>query len=243
MAAMNHSRTGKADGACATCARPGWLSQPTAPGRATRGLLAGPKLGAASGFSLIELLVVITILAILMAIVIPSLISTQPTRNLAAASERFGLDVKYAQQTASSTGNDVIIGFDFDVNPKNIEDARNSDGTVISSNINGTEFINPGNPGAARVATRYYIIEARKRWRDEVLVGGASAGQPNFQRSDQPSYLIPFTYLDWLDLYDAYNNGRLPSPPVEPLFPMPKASASRAVATSTRSPRRATCIR
>jgi prepilin-type N-terminal cleavage/methylation domain-containing protein len=173
----------------------------------------------AGGFSLIELLVVITILAILMAIVIPSLISSQPSRNLAAASERFGLDVKYAMQTAQSSGNDVIIGFDFDVNPSNIEEARNPDGTLINATYNGTEFINPGNPGAARVATRYYIVEARKRWRDEVIVGGAAAGQPNFQRSDEPSYLIPYTYLDWLNLYDAYQNGRVPGPPVEPLFP------------------------
>jgi len=81
MALMEYSRTGR-------------------PGRTTVGTFAAPKLAAASGFSLIELLVVITILSILMAIVIPSLISSQPTRNLAAASERFGLDVKYAMQTS-----------------------------------------------------------------------------------------------------------------------------------------------
>src|SRR5688572_27114936 len=84
--------------------------------------------GRKRGFSLIELLVVVTILAILMAIVIPSLISSQPQRNLAAASERFGLDVKFAMQTAQSTGNDVIIGFDFELNPDNIEEARTPDG-------------------------------------------------------------------------------------------------------------------
>ena len=106
------------------------------------------------GFSLIELLVVITILAILMAIVIPSLISSQPQRNLAAASERFGLDVKFAMQTAQATGNDVIIGFDFDLNPDNIEDARTPDGQITTSTFANGQFVNPGNPGAARVATR-----------------------------------------------------------------------------------------
>jgi len=181
-----------------------------------KGGLAAP--GASLGFSMIELLVVITILAILMAIVIPSLISSQPARNLAASSERFGLDVKYAMQTSQSTGNDVIIGFDYDVNPSNIEDARNPDGTLVGSTFVNGQFVNPGNPGAARVTTRYYIIEARKRWRDEVLVGGATAGT-TYSRSDEPKYLIPYTYLDWLNLYDAYANGKVASPPVEPLFP------------------------
>jgi prepilin-type N-terminal cleavage/methylation domain-containing protein len=172
--------------------------------------------GSRGGFSLIELLVVITILAILMAIVIPSLISTQPTRNLAAASEKFGLDMKFAMQTAASTGNDVIVGFDFEPNPDNIEDARTPDGTVITPTYQAGQFVNPGNPGVARVAKRYYIVEARKRWRDEVLVGNPSLG---YLRSDEKKYLIPYTYLDWLNLYDAYNAGNAANPPVEPLFP------------------------
>jgi prepilin-type N-terminal cleavage/methylation domain-containing protein len=217
MGSMADIITGRVDRAFVTCARPGWLGQPTAPGRATRGF-AAPKLGAALGFSLIELLVVITILAILMAMVIPSLIGSQPARNLAAASERFGLDVKYAMQTAQSTGNAVFIGFDFDVNAGNIEDARNPDGTLINATFNGTQFINPGNPGTARVATRYYIVEARKRWRDELIVGGIGAGQPNLTRSEG-GYLVPFTYLDWLNQYDGFVNGFQPAPPVEPLFP------------------------
>jgi prepilin-type N-terminal cleavage/methylation domain-containing protein len=169
------------------------------------------------GFSLIELLVVITILAILMAIVIPSLISTQPQRNLAAASERVGLDMKYAMQTAQATGNDVIVGFACEPNPDNIENARAVDGTALTNTYQNGQFVNPGNPGVARTATRYFIVEARKRWRDEVIVGVTSG--PNYKRSDEPRYLIPYTYLDWLNLYDAYNDGRVTNPPVEPLFP------------------------
>jgi prepilin-type N-terminal cleavage/methylation domain-containing protein len=169
------------------------------------------------GFSLIELLVVTAVLAILMAIVVPSLINSQPSRNLASASERFGLDVKFAMQTAQATGNDVIIGFDYDLNPDNIEDAIADDGSIISIIQPGGRFVNPGNPGVARVAKRYFIVEARKRWRDEVLVG--TLGGPNYKRSDEPRHLIPFTYLDWLNLYDAYDNGTIANPPVEPLFP------------------------
>ncbi|MDQ3023002.1 MAG: type II secretion system GspH family protein [bacterium] len=171
------------------------------------------------GFSLIELLVVITILAILMAIVIPSLISSQPTRSLAAASEKFGLDVKFAMQTAASTGNEVIIGFDYDPNPDNIEDARTPDGTLVTPTYANGQFVNPGNPGAARVAKRYFIVEARKRWRGQVIVGSNTGTGPSYGSDDESKYLIPYTYVDWLNLYDAYNNGRAVNAPVEPLFP------------------------
>ena len=41
------------------------------------------------GFSLVELLVVMLIFAILMSIAVPSLIASQPERNLAAAGDGF----------------------------------------------------------------------------------------------------------------------------------------------------------
>lgn len=180
-----------------------------------------------SGFSLIELLVVVAILAILVAITVPNIIGSQPARNLAASSERFGLDVKYAMSMAQSSGNNVYIGFVGELDPlaasdpSRIEARRTADGSVVPGPVSGPanaySFVNPGNPGLKRFAKKYYIVEERKRWRDEFIVGGP--GGPNFLRSEDSRNMIPFTYLDWLNLSDAFQDGRVQDRPVEPLFP------------------------
>lgn len=156
----------------------------------------------AAGFSLIELMVVLMVIALLLAIVVPTLIASIPERNLAAAGDTFANDINYARSKAESSGNRVFLAFetrpdvrqiqypvDFGANPPQ-EITANTPGDGFSFNV-------PPNPGVARVATAYYIVEERPRFNDD----GS-----------------PYTYLDWLDDYDewAAGNGNYP---VEPMFP------------------------
>lgn len=151
------------------------------------------------GFSLVEILVVLLILAILISIVVPTLIATQPQRNLAAASERFANDINYCRSKAEATGNSIYMAFECQVDEDSVEGyyEENTNSFLDSPSRNGNSYIAPGNPGVKRTATAYYIVEARPRTN-----GDGSA----------------YTYLDWLNDYDAWNAGN-GEYPVEPLFP------------------------
>lgn len=155
------------------------------------------------GFSLIELLVVLLIFAILVAIAVPSLISSLPERNLAAAGDQFANDFNYCRAKAEATGNQIYMGFEFSADPLQVEgwwdDSVQPMAPAEYPTKRGVSFIPPANPGVSRTARAYYIVEARPRYKAD----GA-----------------PMTYLDWLIALDEWDNSDNDPPyPVEPLFP------------------------
>lgn len=157
------------------------------------------------GFTLVELLVVLLIFGILTAIAVPSLISTQPQRNLAAAGDRFANDFNYARAKAEATKNRVFIAFETSPDPRQIEGRYNS----VTNNL--AAYPNACNPGVARIASSYIIVEERPRFRTP---GSSNAlfGSAVDNRGQE------YTYLDWLNQYDAWVAGNA-NYPVEPLFP------------------------
>jgi len=162
------------------------------------------------GFSLIELLVVLLIFAILMSIAVPSLIASQPERNLAAAGDMFANDFNYCRAKAEATGNNVYLAFEFGADPKQIEGYWDNTVAVPGAPVDsptrdGGTYINPANPGVSRVAKAYYIVEERPRFHDN--------GTPNDDTDDSP-----YTYLDWLNDYDRWLVTGV-GYPVEPMFP------------------------
>jgi len=170
------------------------------------------------GFSLVEILVVLLIFAIMIAITVPSLVSSLPERNLAASGDIFANDINYARAKAESTGNTVYLGFITTPDQSQIE--ANKDGnandvspTSVNPMVGGT-YRNPANPGIGRTAKEYFIVEARPRFKEISDTGGQVIGTE------------PYTYLDWLNDYDAFDSGNAPYP-VEPLFPEDAGETAR----------------
>jgi prepilin-type N-terminal cleavage/methylation domain-containing protein len=162
------------------------------------------------GFSLVELLVVMLIFAILMSIAVPSLIASQPERNLAAAGDMFANDFNYCRAKAEATGNNVYLAFEFEPDVNQVEgywdNTTSSPGEPRDEpSVTGNTYINPANPGISRVAKAYYIVEERPRFFDN--------GTPNDDSDDSP-----YTYLDWLNDYDRWQVTGIKYP-VEPMFP------------------------
>ncbi len=183
------------------------------------------------GFSMIELLVVLVIMAILAAIVIPSLISSQPQRNLSAAAERFASDIRYCRAKAEATGHNLYLGFlytpyagQIDAGLDNNGDAIDPTGGVGSST--NSAFDNPANPGVQRTCTEYYVVEERPRML-RVDGNGRNESEPEYNPSTGfgRNVTVPMRYIDWVNWYYAwsgngtYANGQVIPYPVEPQFP------------------------
>ena len=182
-------------------------------------MLKGKNCWQGQGFSLVEVLVVLLIFAIMVAITVPSLVSTQPERNLAAAGDMFANDVNYARAKAEATGNVVYLGFITHTDGAQIEankdvDANDVSPTSVNPFVAGT-YRNPANPGVARTAKEYYIVEARPRFKEVRDGNGTVIGTE------------PYTYLDWLDDYDEYSASASSPYPVEPLFPEDAGETAR----------------
>jgi prepilin-type N-terminal cleavage/methylation domain-containing protein len=172
-------------------------------------------LTARRGFSLVELLVVLLIFGILMAIAVPSLISSQPQRNLAAAGDRFAQDYNYCRAKSNATGNRVFLAFETTPDVKQVEGYFNSSLSPTDVNLapttNGPSYIPPGNPGVSRTATAYDIVEERPRYKKDTR-GVTLSSQASDNRGEK------YTYLDWLNDYDAWSAGN-GNYPVEPMYP------------------------
>lgn len=165
------------------------------------------------GFTLVELLVVLLIFGILTAIAVPTLISTQPQRNLAAAGDRFAQDVNYAREKARVTGNRVFIAFETGLDANQVEGYVDSSNSLVSNAWASGSYLNPGNPGVGRIARSYIVVEERPR----TWVADSSVN-PLFHRNVDAGR--PYTYIDWLNDYDAWDSSDNDPPyPVEPMFP------------------------
>lgn len=200
------------------------------------------------GFSLIELLVVLVIMAILAAIIVPSLIASQPERNMSAASERFASDLRYCRAKAEATGQNIYLGFIYSPWEGQIDAGLDRatgdpiDQQTVSQISGANYFRNPANPGIGRTCTEYYIVQERPRtMRVSAVLDGN--GRPTgvehkeCEPAFNPSNVIvgknaPVSYIDWLNWYDSWDNGATyangqPMPyPEEPRFPYRRTQSS-----------------
>ncbi len=83
----------------------------------------------AKGFSVIELLVVVSVMALLLAIVIPNLLRFLPAHKLASGMSQVMGDLRLARQKAIAEGNDFVISYPVEADAEyyKVHDNDNSD--------------------------------------------------------------------------------------------------------------------
>jgi prepilin-type N-terminal cleavage/methylation domain-containing protein len=144
--------------------------------------------GAARGFTLVEVIVVVLILAIAGAVVIPMVGDTEKFQSLAAA-RMVVSDLQYARDTAITTQQDVTVAFDPDTESYTVSNAsgplihpmtkeaytvdfRSSDGfgslNVIAASFNGSESVTFDVTGAASSDGTVEIMAGRHTYHVKV---------------------------------------------------------------------------
>jgi prepilin-type N-terminal cleavage/methylation domain-containing protein len=190
-----------------------------------------------TGFTLVELLVVMVIIALLMAIAVKSYVAQIPQREVVGAVDTFSNDLRWVRTQAAKSGNFVYLAFKYDYDPNQIEPPF---GGNVGDRIWGTGVaVPPDNPGISRACRGYVIVEARPRYHqgpppDSIRNNASMSSQFLFSEwgapgvDPKPSGSV-YTYKDYLDDLWMAEEG-YPGQyrrPLEPIYPKDEAATNK----------------
>jgi len=164
----------------------------------------------AEGFTLVELLVVMVIVALIMVLAVPALRSTQSERYMVGAASAFATNIQWAMNQARKSGNPVYLVFKWGYDAQELLGHELPPGYAgrferTDQTWSGGVFRPPDNCGIRRVATGYSFIEERGRTWPAPAPGVINPVPEG----------TPYTYLDFLNELDAGLNPPEPQYPIE----------------------------